>query len=64
MQAIQVLVAKGGADLMANRPYEAFREWCAADPTRAHAIIAAAEAGDAQNIAFVTFAFTALRRDS
>jgi hypothetical protein len=60
LQAVQALVAKGGADLAANRPYEAFRDWCAADLTRAHAIVAAAEAGDVQAIAFVTFAFTAL----
>jgi hypothetical protein len=60
MQAVQALVAKGGADLTANRPYEAFRNWCAADPTRAHAIVAASEAGDVQAIAFVTFAFTGL----
>jgi hypothetical protein len=60
MQAVQALVAKGGADLAAYRPNDTFRDWCAADPTRAHAIIAAAEAGDVQAIAFVTFAFTAL----
>jgi hypothetical protein len=60
MQAVQALVAKGGPDLAANLPYEAFRKWCAVDPTRAHAIVTASEAGDVQAIAFVTFAFTAL----
>ncbi|MDB5620248.1 hypothetical protein [Tardiphaga sp.] len=60
MQAVKALVVRGGADLMANRPYEAFRDWCAADRTRSDAIIAAAEAGDVQASAFVTFAFTAL----
>lgn len=60
MQAVQALVTKGGADLASNRPYEAFRNWCAVDRTRAHAIVAASEAGDVQAIAFLTFAFTAL----
>ena len=60
MQAVQALVAKGGTDLAANRPYEAFRKWCAADLTRAHAIVASSEMGDAQANSFVTFALTAL----
>ena len=60
MQAVQALVGKAGADYCANNPNEAFRDWCAADPPRAHAIVSAAEAGDVQAIAFVTFAFTAL----
>jgi hypothetical protein len=60
MQAVQAFVAKGGTDLAANHPYEAFRNWCAADLTRAHAIVAASEVGDVQAINFVTFAFTAL----
>jgi hypothetical protein len=60
MQAVQALVAKGGADLAAYFPNDAFCDWCAADPTRARAIVTAAESGDAQAIAFVTFAFTAL----
>jgi hypothetical protein len=60
MQAVRALVEKGGADLMANRPYEAFRDWCIANPARAHAIIAGAEAGDDDAVDFVTFAFTAL----
>jgi hypothetical protein len=60
MRAVQALVAKGGADLAANHPYEAFRKWCVADLTRAHAIVASSEMGDVQANAFVTFALTAL----
>ncbi len=60
MRAVHALVAKGGADLAANVPNDAFRKWCAADPTRAQKIVSDAEAGDAQSIAFVTFALTAL----
>ncbi|MBR1195695.1 hypothetical protein JQ574_06620 [Bradyrhizobium sp. AUGA SZCCT0158] len=60
MEAVEALVSKGGNDLASNRPYEAFRNWCIADLTRAHAIVASARAGDPQAVAFVTFALTAL----
>jgi hypothetical protein len=60
MRTVQKLVAKGGNDLMSNAPNEAFRNWCAANPVRAQAIVAAAEQGDAMSIGFVTFALQAL----
>ena len=60
MHAVKALVAKGGNDLAANVPNEAFRNWCAVDLGRARAIVNAAERGDALSIAFVTFALHAL----
>lgn len=60
MEAVQSLVAKGGNDLAANRPNEAFITWCATDPKRSNSIIAGAQAGDALSIEFATFALTAL----
>lgn len=60
MQAVEVLVTKGGNDLMASAPYEAFSNWCAADLTRAHAIVEASEKGDATSIKFLNFALRAL----
>jgi hypothetical protein len=60
MEAVQILVAKGGNDLASHHPNEAFRNWCAANPAKAQAIVAAAQVGDQTAIAFVTFALTAL----
>jgi hypothetical protein len=58
--AVTILVTKGGNDLASNAPNEAFRAWCAAEPSRAHAIVADAQRGDPTSIKFVTFALRAL----
>lgn len=59
MEAVQKLVSKGGSDLLANAPNGAFRKWCVARPSQSEALIAAAKAGDAQSVGFLTFALDA-----
>lgn len=51
MGLVSRLVELGGDDMASNQPNAAFRTWCAADPTRADAVITAARNGDedAQN---------------
>ena len=60
MQAVKALVIKGGGDLAANWPYEAFWKWCSVDLARAQTIVTDAERGDPLSIEFVTFALRAL----
>lgn len=61
MRAVEILVKKGGVDLAANVPFEAFRNWCAADLSRAEQIVTWARSGDAEAMSFLTFALTALQ---
>lgn len=59
MSLVRRLVEKGGDDMAANQPNVAFRKWCAADPTRADAVIAAARNGDEDAQHHLVFALEA-----
>jgi len=59
MTAVARLVEGGGADLAANQPNGALRAWCAADTSRADAIIKQARSGDELAINHLTFALEA-----
>jgi hypothetical protein len=60
MDFVRILVERGGTDLMAAAPNEAFRNWCAADLSRARAVVDAARQGDALAGTFAAFALHAL----
>lgn len=59
MELIATLVRLGGQDGAANQPNVAFRDWCAADPARARAVVEDARNGDELAIAHLTFALEA-----
>ena len=59
MQFTATLVRLGGQDLAATQPNAAFRSWCAADPSRAKAVLDAARSGDNLAIEHVCFALEA-----
>ena len=59
MRCVHALVARGGSDLMANQPNGALRSWCARDPARSSAVIAAAKGGSLLARGFLTFALEA-----
>ncbi|WP_243613867.1 hypothetical protein [Shimia aestuarii] len=59
MGLVRRLVEKGGDDLAANQPNAAFRKWCAADQTRANAVIKAARNGDEDALHHLVFALEA-----
>jgi hypothetical protein len=60
MAAVQRLVEMGGRDGAAGLPYNAFKAWLDRDPTRARAVVAAADAGDNLNEQFLAIAVEAL----
>jgi len=60
MACVEALVERGGADLAANYPNSAFREWCLRDASRAREVIATARAGDLLAGRYLTFALEAL----
>lgn len=55
------LVARGGADLAANRPNSALIEWLSADLSRAGAVVERARQGDGLAIDQLTFALQAMK---
>ncbi|RWR25346.1 hypothetical protein D2T29_22145 [Sinirhodobacter populi] len=59
MRLVRRLVEMGGDDMAATQPNAAFRKWCAADPTRADAVIAAARNGDEDAQHHIVFALEA-----
>jgi hypothetical protein len=61
MQAIDVLVTRGGNDLAASEPNGTFRSWCERDPARPEAVIRAARDRDPLSLKFLTFALEASR---
>lgn len=60
LAAVEALVKQGGADLAANRPNGALKEWLRKDSGRAEAIVTLATAGDAVAAANLTFALEVL----
>jgi hypothetical protein len=59
MAVVESLVNRGGADLSANHPNAAFREWCCKDASRSREVIAASDAGDPLSMRHLTFALEA-----
>ena len=60
MRCVEALIRRGGEDLAALEPNRAFRDWCAADPSRARTVVEAAEAGDEFATRALTFGLEAL----
>jgi hypothetical protein len=60
LAAVDALVARAGNDGMANQPFTALLTWCQRDLRRAHALLAAAKAGDPAAVPNLTFALQAL----
>lgn len=59
MKLVVTLVSSGGEDLEANQPNAAFREWCAADPSRVKAVLDDARNGDNLAMELLCFALEA-----
>ncbi len=59
MELVHLLVEKGGDDLAATQPYEAFRKWCATSDRRADEVTKLAGTGDVLALDFLVFALEA-----
>jgi len=60
MVCVEALVSRGGQDMAANQPYDAFRIWCTKDPNRAREIIAATHHGDDLACRYLTLALESI----
>ncbi|MEP1521286.1 hypothetical protein [Ascidiaceihabitans sp.] len=59
IELVQALVDHGGADLAANQPNVAFRQWCEADLGRADDVLQLAKDGNEQAQSYLVFALQA-----